>query len=161
MAAEARLQREFDKIVPILARYGLAVGVQNNCGRSVTSAMGIRHLVEIYDPEQICAVPDTGHTSLEGEEPELAIDIVWSHLGMVNFKNAFRRARNGPEAERVQWDVCWTTGRHGFAPWHRCAAESKRRNWNGVVCLTAEYADEAAVDRLIAVDIEHAKTLFA
>jgi len=161
MAAEARLQREFDKIVPVLARYGVAIGVQNHCGRSVTSAMGIRHLIERYDPKQICAVLDAGHTALEGEEPELAIDIVWSHLGMVNLKNAFRRARNGPEAEWVQWDVYWTTGRHGFAPWHRYAAELKRRNWSGVVCLTAEYADEQAVDRLIAVDIEYAKSLFA
>jgi sugar phosphate isomerase/epimerase len=160
MAAEARLQREFDALLPALARHGVAIGIQNHCGKSVTSAMGIRHLIEQYEPKQICAVLDAAHTALEGEEPELALDIVWSHLGMVNFKNAFRRVSNGPEAEWVRWDIYWTTGRQGFAPWHRYAAELHRRNWTGVVCLTAEYSDENAVDRLIATDIEYAKSLF-
>lgn len=38
------------------------------------------------------------------------------------------------------------------------AAEA--RGYAGVVCLPAEYTDEAAVDRLIAEDIVFAKTLF-
>jgi hypothetical protein len=40
------------------------------------------------------------------------------------------------------------------------AAELKRRNWRGVVCLTAEYNDHESVNRLIAEDVAFAKLLF-
>jgi len=39
--------------------------------------------------------------------------------------------------------------------------ELKRRGYQGVVCLTAEYSDHDAVDRLIAEDIAFARSLFA
>ena len=64
MAAEARLQREFNRIGPVLAQHGVAIGVQNHCGRSVTSAMGIRHLIEKYDPNRSvrCSTRATRHS---------------------------------------------------------------------------------------------------
>ena len=40
------------------------------------------------------------------------------------------------------------------------AAELKKRNYEGVVCLTAEYSDAKSVNRLIAEDIALAKSLF-
>lgn len=43
----------------------------------------------------------------------------------------------------------------------RAAEELKRRGYNGTVCLTAEYTDSAATDRLLAEDILYAKALFA
>jgi hypothetical protein len=80
---------------------------------------------------------------------------------MVNLKNAFWRRENGPEAEYAEWKIYWTAGRQGLASWPRVAAELKRRNYSGIVCLTAEYSDERAVNRLIAEDIAFAKSLFA
>ncbi len=123
--------------------------------------MGLRHLMEKYDRKHIAAVWDAAHNALNGEEPELGIDIIWDHLCMVNLKNAYWQRRNGPEAEVAEWGVYWTSGRQGLASWPRVVAELKRRNYNGVVCLTAEYSDEHAVDRLIAEDIAFAKSLFA
>ena len=161
MEAEAQTQRELEALVPLLERYGVAIGIQNHCGDGVCSAMGIRHLIERFDPRHVAAVWDAAHSALEGEEPELGLDIVWSHLCMVNLKNAYRRRANGPEAEVARWEVYWTSGRQGFASWPRVASELKRRDWHGVVCLTAEYSEEASVERLIAEDIAFAKALFA
>ena len=161
MATEARLKREYDAVTPLLARYGVTLGIQNHNGRSICNAMGLRHLLEGYDPRQIAAVWDAAHNALDGEEPEMALDIVWPHLCMVNLKNAYRRRKNGPEASSAEWEVYWTTGPLGFASWQRVTAELKRRNYKGVVCLTAEYTDEHAVDRLIAADIAYARALFA
>jgi sugar phosphate isomerase/epimerase len=161
LASEARLQREYDALVPLLERYGVTLGIQNHCGRSVAHAMGLRHLIEKYDPRHVAAVWDAAHNALEGEEPELAIDIIWSHLGMVNLKNVFWRRATGPEAEVVEWRPYWTSGRQGLASWPRVARELKRRRYQGVVCLPAEYDDEPAVDRLIAEDLAFARSLFA
>jgi len=160
MAAEARIQKGYDALLLLLEKYGVKLGVQNHYGRFVANAMGLWHLIEKYDPRYIGAVWDAAHNGLQGEEPELALDIVWSHLCMVNLKNAFWRRTTGPEAEHVQWRPYWTSGRQGLVSWPRVAAELKRRNYKGVVCLTAEYSDESLVNRLIAKDIAFAKSLF-
>jgi sugar phosphate isomerase/epimerase len=159
--AEARMQRQYDALVPLLDRYGVTLGIQNHCDRFVCNAMGLRSLIGKYDPKRVAAVWDAAHNALNGEDPELALDILWPHLCMVNLKNAFWRRVNGPEAEDVRWRPCWTSGRQGLASWPRVAAELKRRGYAGVVCLTAEYSDEPSVDRLIAEDIAFARSLFA
>ena len=161
MAWEAELQRQYDALVPLLDRYGVTLGIQNHCDRCVSNAMGIRHLIEKFDRKHIAAVWDAAHNALNGEDPELAIDIVWDHLCMVNLKNSFWQRTNGPEAPVAAWQHYWTAGHQGLASWPRVAAELKRREYAGVVCLTAEYTDEPAVDRLIAADIQFAKSLFA
>lgn len=161
LEGEARLQREFDALVPLLDKYGVTLGIQNHCGdRDVCNAMGLRHLIKKYDPKHVGAVWDAGHNGLEGEAPETAIDIVWSHLCMVNLKSAYWQRKETSDSEAAEWKVVWTTGKEGRANWPRVAAELQRRNYGGVVCLTAEYSDEAAVDRLITEDIAFARSLF-
>jgi len=161
LATEARFQKEFDALLPLLQKYGVKIGVQNHLDRFVSNAMGLRHLIEKYDPEWIGAVWDAAHNALNGEDPELAIDIVWDHLCMVNLKNAFWQRANGPEAEQVTWRPWWTSGRQGLANWQRVATELKHRSYRGVVCLTAEYSDEGSIDRLIVADLVYARSLFA
>ena len=160
LAEEIRLQKECDALVPLLQRYGVTLGIQNHCGRSIANAMQLRRFVERYDPKVIGAVWDAAHNALNGEEPELAIDIVWAYMCMVNLKNAIWKRTNGPEAEYAQWQEYWTSGRQGLASWPRVAEELKRRRWSGVVCLTAEYSDHGLTNRLIADDIAFAKSLF-
>ncbi len=161
MATEARIRDQYDALLPLLERYNVTLGVQNHNGRFVCNAMGLRHLLASYDPRFIAAVWDPAHNALNGEDPELVIDIVWPHLCMVNLKNAFWQRTNGPEADDAQWRPSWTTGRQGLASWPRVAAELKRRKYAGTLCFSAEYTDEAAVNRLIAEDIAFAKRLFA
>jgi sugar phosphate isomerase/epimerase len=160
LASVERIQREYDALLPLLEKYGVRIGVQNHCDRWVSNAMGLRHLIERYDPAHICAVWDAAHNALNGEDPDLALDIVWSHLGMVNLKNAIWRRTNGPEAEYARWEHYWTSGRQGLASWPKVAAELQERGYRGVICLTAEYADHDAVDRLIREDLAFARSLF-
>jgi sugar phosphate isomerase/epimerase len=159
LAVEQRTRAEYEALTPLLDRHGVQIGVQNHCDQFIANAAGLRRLVEHFDPKHVAAVWDAAHCALNGEDPELAADILWSHLCMVNLKNAYWQRTNGPEAEVAQWRHYWTTGRHGLAPWPRVAAELKRRGYRGVICLTAEYSDEASVDRLIAEDIAFAKSL--
>ncbi len=161
MASEANLQREYDALVPLLEKHHTTLGIQNHCGNCICNAMGLRHLLERYHPKHIAAVWDCAHNALNGEEPEMALDIVWEKMCMVNFKNAFWRHTNGPEATRAKWEVFWTSGRQGLANWERVAKELQRRHYHGTICLTAEYSEEHEVNRLIAEDIAYAKSLFA
>jgi len=156
LAAEERLRRDFDAMLPALERHGVTLGIQNHCGRSVANAMGLLHLIEAYDPRRVGAVLDAGHNGLMGEEPELAVDIVWDRLCMVNLKSALWQRTNGPEAPVAEWRPYWTTGRHGLSAWPRYAAALRARGYDGVICLTAEYDDHQSVNRLIAEDLSFA-----
>lgn len=156
----ADIQRQWDALVPLLDRHGVAIGVQNHCDRCIANAMQLHHAIAKYDPKHICAVWDAAHNALDGEMADIALDTIWSHLRVVNLKNAYWRRTNGPEAEYATWATYWTTGRCGRANWPWVADELKKRRFTGDVCLTAEYTDHAAVDRLIAEDIAFAKSLF-
>lgn len=160
LAAEARARRNFDALVPLLERAGVTVGVQNHCDRYVCHALGLRRLVERYDPRHIGAVWDAAHNALNGEDPELAIEIVWPHLRLVNLKNAVWERAPGPDGAPAAWRQCWTSGRDGLASWPRVAAELQARGYAGTVCLSAEYSDEAALDRLVREDLAFARALF-
>ena len=161
LATERQLRAEYDALLPLLAKHGVTLGVQNHCGRWVGSAIGLRRLIEPYDPRHVAAVYDAAHCGLDGEEPHLAVDILWDRLCLVNLKNAFWRRTNGPEADAARWEWYWTTGRQGLASWPDVAAELKARGYRGVVCLTAEYSDHDAGDRLIREDLAFATELFA
>jgi sugar phosphate isomerase/epimerase len=158
--SETLWRKEWDALVPLLERYGVTLGIQNHSGRSASNASSLRALLQDYDPKHIAAVWDAAHNALQGEEPEIALDIIWPHLCMVNLKNAFWQRTNGPEADQADWRPHWTLGRHGLASWPRAVAELKRRSYSGVVCLTAEYSETGAADRLIAEDVGYAKGLF-
>ncbi len=160
LSEEAKRKKEFDKLVPLLEKHGVKLGIQNHSGKSVATAMQLRSLVKKYDPRHISVIWDVAHNALNGEEPEHAVDILLSHLCMTNLKNAFRKLRTGPEAPYAQWTEYWTTGRHGLASWPRVATELKRRKWTGVLCLSAEYSDHDATEKLLEEDMSFAKYLF-
>ena len=160
-AAVEDCQRQWDELVPLLDRHGVTLGIQNHCNRCVANAMQLWHAISRYDPQHVAAVWDPGHCAVDGEVPELALDILESHLCMVNLKNPVYRDAAPEGAERAEWKLSWTTGRRGLADWARVAALLKTRGWSGPVCLTAEYSDHDAVDRLIADDIAFARECFA
>jgi sugar phosphate isomerase/epimerase len=139
-ATEEKVRREFDKLVPLLEKHKVSIGVQNHCDICVGSAVGIMHLIEKYDPRHVSAVLDMAHCAVDGEPEEMAVDIVWSHVrGLINFKSAFRRRTNGPEEVEAKWAVHWTTCHHSGYSWSKLVKLIKQRGYKGDICLPAEY----------------------
>jgi sugar phosphate isomerase/epimerase len=138
-ATEGRVRRRFDALIPHLEKRGVTLGVQNHSGAMIGSAVGIMHLIEGYDPKHVGAVLDLAHCSLNGEPEEMAIDIVWSHLLLVNLKSACRRRTGSEDEKDTEWRTYWTPGGFGIVNWRRAIRELKRRAYSGFVCLTAEY----------------------
>ena len=156
---EQRIIRKYQALVGAMDRHGVTIGLQNHCDDFVPNIAACREIARHFSPRQVGIVWDVCHCALNGEDPEIAADIAWPYLAMVNWKNAFWQRINGPDAEVSKWQYYWTTGRQGKAPWARCAAQLKKRNYQGVLCITAEYSDEASVNRLVAEDIAYAKSL--
>lgn len=160
--AEAAARRQLDAALPFCEQYNVQIGIQNHYAKFVgANEMGLYNLIQAYNPKYVGIIWDAAHNALEGIEPELAIDIVESYLCCVNLKNAFWQRVTGPEAEVADWKVYWTTGRHGRASWPRVVAKLQAISYTGPICLTAEYSDEHAVDRLIQQDLAFAQSLLS
>jgi len=157
-AFEDRMRREYDAVVPLLERHGVTVGVQNHCGRFATNALALSRLLSGYDPSQIAIVWDAAHEALEGMAPDMALDVAWPQLCMVNLKNACYQLQ-GAEGEHASWRIVWTAGPRGLASWPKVVSELVKREYKGTLCLTAEYSDHEAVDALIAADADYARSL--
>lgn len=155
-----KMKKEFEALIPLLCKHGVAIGVQNHYGSIIGNGATLLHLLEDFDPRHVCAVWDPGHSSLVGQKPEYELSMILSHLRMVNLKNPYKFRSNSPAAPVAEWDFHWTAGCQGMAPWPEVARLLKECGWSGPVCLTAEYSDGECVDRLIAKDIVFAKSLF-
>lgn len=161
-AGEAHYQREWGALVPLLDKHGVTLGIQNHSGRYVpVHAAGLARLLAPFDPKHVAAVWDAAHNALEGEQASLALDLIAGpHLCMVNLKNGIRQRTGEDENGAALWKTQWVGGKDGFCRWPDVTRELQQRGWTGPICLTAEYSDPDAVDRLIAEDIAFARSLF-
>ena len=160
-ASERAIRTELDSLQPLCEKYGVKIGIQQHVGaKRVKTSAGLLRFLEHMDPRWFGAVWDAGHDGLRGEGPEIGLDMVWKHLCMVNLKNAYYQRISGPDAPQAEWQLRFTTGRDGMASWPNVADVLRKKDYAGVVCLTAEYTDEKQVDRCIAEDIAYAKSLF-
>lgn len=153
-------RRRFDLLIPSLEKYRVKVGVQNHSGRFVSNSSELMRLLCDYDVRDFCAVWDPGHEALCGTEPDLALDMVESHLAMVNLKNAVKRQKQVSGQGVIEWENWWTTGKEGYANWPRIAEELIKRKWKGIVCLCAEYSEKEATGQFITEDLAFARILF-
>jgi sugar phosphate isomerase/epimerase len=160
LLCEYEMKKKLEVISRLCEKYNVKVGVQHHYGPMVSNSMGLRHLVESFDPRYIGAIWDAAHSALAGEEPEHGIDIVWSHLHMINLKNAFYFRTKEQEDSEAKWQRCFTSAKQGLASWVRISEHLKKRNYCGVICLTAEYTVEDQVNKLISEDMEYARALF-
>ena len=159
LETEAAMRRLIEGFLPMCEKYGVKVGVQQHYGPGVNNTMEMLHLLEPYDVKLVGGIWDAAHSGLAGEEPEQALDIIWKHLALVNFKNAFYIRSGGPE-QPARYDRYFTLGEHGMCPWERAVRHLKKRGYEGNICLPAEYTDEANVEKYLMKDIRYIKKLF-
>ena len=153
------LQKRLDKLLPLLEKYNVTLGIQNHSGLCFCNALSLWHLIHKYEGKSIRAVWDPAHCALAGEVPELAADILWPYICMVNLKNAYWRKKRKTEKDTTAWEVYWSRGREGLLSWRRVIDELTSRRYQGVICLHAEYSDEDLTQEYIAEDISYLKSL--
>lgn len=153
-ACIADARASYDKLIPMLDKTKVRIGVQNHSGNSIGSAIGLYHLMERYDPRHVCAILDMAHCGVAGEPTEACVDLLWDRMpNLVNFKNAYRERVNGPEEDEAIYRTHWTTGRHGAFSWSGLVAELRRRNFTGTFVLPGEYFDPAGQPQRMGDDV--------
>ena len=131
-----RLLEEWSKLCD---RYGVKLGLQMHHGFGASTTAGMMRLVGRFDPKQIGAIWDAAHSGLAGEEPEQAIDICWSHLALVNFKNARYEMKGRTADGAAEFDAFFCPGPDGKCSWPRAVAHLKAKGYKGTWCMPAEY----------------------
>jgi len=117
------------------------IGLQNHCDEFVSSSVGMMQAIDPLPEDLATAVLDLGHTGLEGELEEIAIDIAWPRLSLVNLKNALRY-KDGVDARgAVIWNRTWVLGKEGYTSWDKAIAELAKRSFHLPICITCEYKD--------------------
>ena len=160
MESEKAMKKDIERFLPLCERYGVKVGVQQHYGAMINNSMEMRHLVEGYDPKYVGGIWDAAHSSLAGEEPEQALDIIWDYLALINFKAGYYRRMNGPEAEKAMFKPHFTTGPNGIFPWSRAVNFIVKKGYKGIINMPAEYTDGANVIPYIKEDLPFLKNLF-
>jgi sugar phosphate isomerase/epimerase len=159
--SEAAARRQLDAALPLCERYGVKIGIQNHYGNSVPlNSMGLYNLVKDYDPRWVGAIWDAAHNALQGEDALTGLELVQSHLCMVNLKNAYWRRTNPPDGSEAQWGAYFCAGPHGRASWADVAKGVKHVGYTGPITFTAEYTDDTYTDRLLETDLIYARKLF-
>ena len=138
---EEAYYRSVSELLPLLESSGVTLGVQNHFGNFLgCSAAGLMRFVGRFPKAQVAAVLDLAHCAISGEIIEFALDIAASHTIMVNIKSGSRCRISNENAVEAEWKTVWTTAPYSAFSWKLAAEELRRRNYDGPICLTAEYS---------------------
>jgi sugar phosphate isomerase/epimerase len=157
--AEIRWKEYLTRCLSLCQKYGVKIGVQHHYGAMVSTSMELKHLLEGFDTSYIGGIWDAAHSGLAGEEPEQALDIVWEHLLLVNFKTAYYKHISGLEAAHPVFSRYFTTGPNAMFDWERIIKYLHKRGYQGNICLPAEYTDEDRVIEHATKDLQYLKNL--
>lgn len=159
--SEKDARRQLDAAIPLCEQYGVKIGIQHHYGGSVPiNSMGLYNLVKDYDPRYVGAIWDPAHNALQGEDALTGLELVQSHLCMVNLKNAYWRRMNPPDGSEAKWGAYFCAGPHGRTSWADVAAGIKQVGYTGPITFSAEYTDDNYTDRLLEADLAYARKLF-
>ena len=159
--SENAVRRQLDAALPLCERYGVKIGIQHHYQNTVPlNSMGLYQLVKEYDPRWVGAIWDPAHNALQGEDALTGLELVQSHLCMVNLKNAYWRRTNPPDGSEARWGAYFCAGPHGRTSWADVAAGIKRVGYTGPLTFSAEYTDHTYTDRLLEADLAYARKLF-
>tara|TARA_B110000037_G_scaffold19153_1_gene20122 strand:- start:269 stop:1120 length:852 start_codon:yes stop_codon:yes gene_type:complete len=134
-----RFRSRCRELSPIAKEAGVSIGLQNHCDSFACSSLSIIHAIEPLDSKAVSAVLDVGHTGLEGEREDIAIDIAWERLSMLNLKNGLRFTV-GTDGDGVAvWNRTWVSAKEGYTSWTTVISELGKRGFDKPICITAEY----------------------
>lgn len=141
--AVARVQARLSDFAELSAQYGVATLVHNHSGRSMgLNGSAAMHLVQDFDPAQIALFADPGHLAICGEPPDMALDIMRSHLAVCAFKDL--KHVPAQRAGRSVWASRCVRMGQGLVDWVNVLAALDAQSFAGPVSFHSEYAGEPA-----------------
>ncbi len=142
-----RAQDDLQGFAALSAQHGVTTLVHNHSGRSMgLNGSAAMHLVQDFDPAQVAIFADPGHLAICGEPPDMALDIMRSHLRVCAFKDLKHRHWQ-QDGRTVRGSECVRMGT-GLVDWANVLSTLQAFAFTGPVSFHSEYAGEE-VDTVI------------
>lgn len=160
-ASDRELRSYLDSLVASCERFGVRVGIQPHIDDYIADSLELAKLLTDYDPAHICAVWDSAHDALARKPPAHTLPALWSHLGIVNFKNAcYEIGGRRPDGSRV-WKTVFVAGADGLSDWAQAVDTLVGGGFAGNICMAAEFTDESDLEHKVARDFAYLQSLLA
>lgn len=153
------VRRHLDTLVPLSLRYGVRIGIQPHYDCYVADSSELATVIKDYDPAAITAIWDAAHDGLARKHPAHTLPLLWDRLAMINFKNACYQRSAAPGRETPDWSITFVEGSEGLCSWPEAAAVVAQLDYQGPICLPAEYTDERDLERKVAADLRYLREL--
>lgn len=135
-------------------KYGPKTAIHMHAGKLLqANCLGTQLLVRECNPQYVGVYLDPGHMALDGEDYEMGIGIVKSHLCLVGVKNSYY-VKSGD-----RWETSWVPLAEGLAPWPKVIQLLKKIDYDGILCFHAEYTEHNRTDELVADDLRYIRSL--
>lgn len=138
---EAEYLREIDSWIPLCEKYGVQIGLQMHHGRGAMTSADMARILARFEPEHIGAIWDAAHSGLAGENTEQSLDVCWSRLCQVNFKNARYEMKGRGADGAALFATYFCPGADGLTSWPRAVEHLKKKGYAGTYCMPAEYTN--------------------
>jgi sugar phosphate isomerase/epimerase len=160
-ASDEELRRYLDSLVPSCERYGVRVGIQPHIDDYIADSLELANLLTDYDPAHICAVWDSAHDALARKPPRHTLGALWSHLAVVNFKNAcYEPAGRHADGSQI-WNTVFVPGPDGLGDWSEAADTLVDGGYAGTICMAAEFTDDTDLEAKVIRDFAYLQSLLA
>ncbi len=163
-----RARRRVAQVEKMLARHGIAGGIQNHSGDclevNVSSAL---RLLQDCDPRWLGVQYDPGHLTLSGENPRLALGLLGPYLHSVNFKSPRQEYDLDSAAGRLCYVPVWVPLRSGMLDAPLVLRALQAAGYRDAISIHCEYrsyffrAEKYAgeVNRLVKDDVDYLRAL--
>ncbi len=157
-----RVKETLQGFAALSAQHGVTTLVHNHSGRSMgLNGSAAMHLVQDFDPAHVAIFADPGHLAICGEPPDMALDIMRSHLRVCAFKDLTHRQRQ-QNGRTVRGSECVRMGT-GLVDWENVLTTLQAFSFSGPVSFHSEYVGEqvATVIDLARCDVRYVNALRA
>ncbi len=131
------VRRQFDGWAKLGEKHGVKICYHTHSHPSLMglNAAAVMHLVQGFDPRWIGVYLDPGHLIIDGEHPDIAINMVKRYLAVIGLKD-MRKEQNpiGPGYRMII-----TRAGLGFVDWENFFVNLRRVNFTGPLSIHGEH----------------------
>lgn len=163
-----RARRRVAQVEKLLAKHGVAGGIQNHSGNCLeVNVSSTLRLLQDCDPRWLGVQYDPGHLTLAGEPPRLALGWLGPYLHSVNFKSPRQEYDVDPASGRLYYVPVWVPLRSGMLNAPLALATLRQAGYRDAISIHCEYRSyffraepyAAEVNRLVKDDVDYLRAL--
>lgn len=146
--------KQIKELERLSEKCGVKTVIHMHAGKLLTAnCLGAQLLARECDPQYVGVYFDPAHMAVDGEDYEMGLGIVKSHLHLVGVKNC-RYVKSGDS-----WGTSWVPLTEGLAPWDTVIRLLKSIDYDGILCFHAEYSEHDRTAEFVASDLQYIRSL--